>query len=138
MISCWVLGRSSQPPVKPARFEKLVARALDLLPGMFHDHMENVSVVIAEEPDRELLESMGMDPDDPQDTLFGLYEGVPLTERGFDEVLLPDSITIYRRPLLEWAESEEEIVEEVRITVLHEIGHFFGMDEDKLDELGYA
>lgn len=124
--------------ISPARFEKLVARALDRLPGMFHDHMENVSVVIAEEPDRELLVAMGMDPDDPEDTLFGLYEGVPLTERGFDEVLLPDSITIFRRPLLEWAESEEEVVEEVRITVLHEIGHFFGMDEDKLDELGYS
>ncbi len=124
--------------ISPARFEKLVARALDRLPGMFHDHMENVSVVIAEEPDRELLETMGMDPDDSEDTLFGLYEGVPLTERGFDEVLLPDSITIFRRPLLEWAESEEEVVEEVRITVLHEIGHVFGMDEDKLDELGYA
>jgi predicted Zn-dependent protease with MMP-like domain len=105
---------------------------------MFHDHMENVSVVIAEEPDRDLLVAMGMDPDDPEDTLFGLYEGVPLTERGFDEVLLPDSITIFRGPLLDWAESEEEVVEEVRITVLHEIGHFFGMDEDKLDELGYS
>jgi predicted Zn-dependent protease with MMP-like domain len=124
--------------VSPARFEKLVTRALDLLPEMFHDHMENVSVVIAEEPDRDLLVAMGMDPDDPEDTLFGLYEGVPLTERGFDEVLLPDSITIFRRPLLEWAESEEEVVEEVRITVLHEIGHFFGMDEEKLDELGYG
>ena len=124
--------------ISPARFEKLVARALDRLPEMFHAHMENVSVVIAEEPDRELLVAMGMDPEDPEDTLFGLYEGVPLTERGFDEVLLPDSITIFRRPLLEWADSEEEIVEEVRITVLHEIGHFFGMDEDKLDELGYG
>jgi predicted Zn-dependent protease with MMP-like domain len=124
--------------VSPTRFEKLVARALDRLPGMFHDHMENVSVVIAEEPGRDLLVAMGMDPDDPEDTLFGLYEGVPLTERGFDEVLLPDSITIFRRPLLEWAESEEEVVEEVRITVLHEIGHFFGMDEEKLDELGYG
>lgn len=124
--------------VSPRRFEELVARALDLLPPEFHEHMENVGVVIAEAPDRELLESMGMDPDDPQDTLFGLYEGVPLTERAFDEVLLPDHITIFRRPLLEWAESEEEIVEEVRVTVLHEIGHFFGLDEDRLDELGYA
>ena len=124
--------------LSPERFEVLVARALDRLPGEFHAHMENVSVVIAEEPERELLEAMGMDPDDPEDTLFGLYEGVPLTERGFDEVLLPDSITIFRRPLLEWAETEEEVVEEVRITVLHEIVHFFGMDEDRLDELGYA
>lgn len=124
--------------ISPERFEALVERALDRLPEEFHAHMENVSVVIAEEPERELLEAMGMDPDDPEDTLFGLYEGVPLTERGFDEVLLPDSITIFRRPLLEWAESEHEVVEEVRITVLHEIGHFFGMDEDRLDELGYA
>ncbi|HYO46846.1 MAG TPA: metallopeptidase family protein [Gemmatimonadota bacterium] len=124
--------------IPPARFEILVARALDRLPAEFHAHMENVSVVIAEAPDLELLAELGMDPDDPEDTLFGLYEGVPLTERGFDDVLLPDSITIFRRPLLDWAETEQEIVDEVRITVLHEIGHFFGMDEDRLDELGYG
>ena len=124
--------------IPPARFEILVARALDRLPAEFQAHMENVSVIIAEAPDPELLAAMGMDPDDPEDTLFGLYEGVPLTERGFDDVLLPDSITIFRRPLLEWAETEQEIVDEVRITVLHEIGHFFGMDEDRLDELGYG
>lgn len=123
--------------ISAERFESLVGRALDLLPPEFHAHMENVSVVIAEEPDRELLEAMGMDPDDPEDTLFGLYEGVPLTERTHDDVLLPDSITIFRRPLLEWAESEREVVEEVRVTVLHEIGHYFGMDEDRLEELGY-
>lgn len=124
--------------VSSRRFERLVARALDDLPEPFAEHMENVSVVIEEAPDDELLQSMEMDPDDPEDTLFGLYEGVPLTERGFDEVLLPDQITIFRRPLLEWCESEEEVVDEVRVTVLHEIGHFFGMDEDRLDELGYG
>jgi predicted Zn-dependent protease with MMP-like domain len=124
--------------ISAERFESLVGRALDLLPPEFHAHMENVSVIIAEAPDRELLVAMGMDPDDPEDTLFGLYEGVPLTERTHDDVLLPDSITIFRRPLLEWAESEREVVEEVRVTVLHEIGHFFGMDEDRLEELGYA
>ncbi|CAN5162479.1 metallopeptidase family protein [soil metagenome] len=123
--------------VSPRRFEALVARALDHLPPEFQAHMENVSVVIAEAPDLELLESMGVDPDDPDDTLFGLYEGVPLTERRHDDVLLPDSITIFRRPLLEWADSEAQIVEEVRVTVLHEIGHFFGLDEDRLEELGY-
>jgi predicted Zn-dependent protease with MMP-like domain len=124
--------------IPPARFEVLVARALDRLPEQFHAHMENVSVLIAEAPDRDLLVALGMDPDDPEDTLFGLYEGVPLIERAYDEVLLPDSITIFRRPLLEWAETEEEVVDEVRITVLHEIGHFFGLDEDRLEELGYA
>lgn len=123
--------------VSPERFEKLVARALDRLPAKFQEHLDNVSVVIEEEPDLELLEVMGVDPDDPEDTLFGLYEGVPLTERRHDDVLLPDQITIFRRPLLEWAESEDEIVEEVRITVLHEIGHFFGLDEERLEELGY-
>lgn len=123
--------------VSAARFEELVARALDLLPPEFQTHMENVGVVIAEEPDDELLQSMGMDPGDPEDTLFGLYEGTPLTERFHDDVLLPDTITVFRRPLLEWCESEDEVVDEVRITVLHEIGHFFGMDEDRLEELGY-
>lgn len=124
--------------VTESRFERLVQRALDRLPPEFQDHLENVSLVIADAPDRELLESMGYDPDDPGDTLFGLYEGVPLTDRQHDDVLLPDQITIFRRPLLEWAETEEEIVEEVRVTVLHEIGHFFGLDEDRLDELGYG
>ncbi|MEJ2153035.1 MAG: metallopeptidase family protein [Gemmatimonadota bacterium] len=108
------------------------------LPAEFVEHLENVSVVIAETPDPDLLTSMGLDPDDPEDALFGLYEGVPLTERCHDDVLLPDQITIFWRPLLEWAESEDEVVEEVRVTVLHEIGHFFGLDEDRLDELGYA
>lgn len=124
--------------VSRERFDELVARALDLLPPPFQEHLENVSVVVEEEPSRELLESMGGDPGDPDDTLFGLYEGVPLTERFHDDVLMPDRITIFRRPLVEWAESEDEIVDEVRITVLHEIGHFFGMDEEKLDELGYG
>lgn len=123
--------------VSAERFEELVARALDLLPPEFQTHMENVGVVIAEEPDDELLQSMGMNPGDPEDTLFGLYEGTPLTERFHDDVLLPDTITVFRRPLLEWCESEGEVVDEVRITVLHEIGHFFGMDEDRLEELGY-
>lgn len=124
--------------IAPGRFDELVAKALDLLPASFQEHLENVSVVVEDEPTRELLESMGADPDDPSDTLFGLYEGVPLTERLHDDVLMPDQITIFRRALLDWAESEEEIVDEVRITVLHEIGHFFGMDEEKLDELGYG
>lgn len=124
--------------VPPDRFEELVARALGRLPAEFQGHLDNVGVVIAEEPDADLLEQMGMDPDDPEDTLFGLYEGTPLTERFHDDVLLPDRITVFRRPLLEWCETEEEVVDEVRITVLHEIGHFFGMDEERLEELGYS
>lgn len=120
------------------RFEELVARALSLLPLEFERHMDNVSVVIRDRPGRELLASLGADPDDPDDTLFGLYEGIPLTERRHDDLLLPDQITIFRDPLLEFCQSEDEVVDEVRITVLHEIGHFFGMDEERLDELGYG
>ena len=124
--------------MSPKRFEALVSRALGLLPEAFEAHMVNVSVVIEPRPSRELLVSLGGDPDDPDDTLFGLYEGIPLTERRHDDLLMPDQITIFREPLLEYCRSEEEVVDEVRITVLHEVGHFFGMDEDRLDELGYA
>ena len=124
--------------VSPRRFEILVGRALDRLPPELQEHLANVSVVVEEAPDAELLESMGMDPSDPDDTLFGLYEGIPLIERSHDDVLLPDQITIFRRPLLEWAESEAEVVEEVRVTVIHEVGHFLGLDEDRIEELGYS
>lgn len=124
--------------MSPERFEQLVARALGLLPPEFEAHMDNVSVVIRERPGEELLRSLGSDPDDPHDTLFGLYEGIPLIERRHDDLLLPDQITIFREPLLEYCRSEDEVVDEVRITVLHEVGHFFGMDEARLDELGYG
>ena len=120
-----------------SRFEDLVTRALGLLPPEFAAHMDNVTVVIEHEPGRDLLRSLDEDPRHSGGTLFGLYEGVPLTERGMDDVLLPDRITIYRRPLLESCDTEAQLVHEVRITVLHEVGHFFGMDEDRLDELGY-
>lgn len=126
------------PEMSHARFKVLVARALALLPAEFQAHMDNVSVVIEDSPGRDLLASLGADPENPEDTLFGLYEGVPLIDRRHDDLLLPDQITIFRRPLLEYCESEEEVVEEVRVTVLHEIGHYFGMDEDRLEELGYG
>ncbi|MDH3298317.1 MAG: metallopeptidase family protein [Gemmatimonadota bacterium] len=112
--------------VSDDRFEELVSQALGLLPPSFAEHLHKVSVVIEPESD------------DPQHLLFGLYEGIPLTERGIEDVLLPDRITIFRRSFLESCDTEAELVEEVRVTVLHEIGHFFGMDEDQLEELGYG
>ena len=123
-------------PVGPKRFEELVQEAIDGLPAFFQERLENVGVVIEEEPEPELLEEMGMDPE--RDTLYGLYEGIPLTERELDAVWqLPDKVTIFRRPLLEDCRTEGELVEEVQVTVVHEIAHFFGIDEETLHEYGW-
>jgi predicted Zn-dependent protease with MMP-like domain len=108
------------------RFEELVVDALDQLPEELETLMENVVVLIADRHD-----------DDPE--LLGLYEGVPLTEReAYGGLELPDRITIYRLALCEVAADEDEIVEEVLITVVHEIAHHFGIDDDRLHELGWA
>jgi predicted Zn-dependent protease with MMP-like domain len=111
----------------PERFDALVDEALDGIPDELAELVRNVVVLVeADAP-----------PDDPH--LLGLYDGVALTER-FGDMLpqLPDRIFIYRRPLLEMCESEEELVDEVRITVVHEIAHHFGIDDARLHELGYA
>jgi len=105
-------------------FDDHVRAALDSLPAEIAAALRNVAVVVEEEH-----------PDDPD--LFGLYEGVPLPERGDDTGALPDKITIYRRPLQQEFRDPHELEQEIRITVLHELGHYFGLDEDRLEELGY-
>lgn len=107
-----------------ASFEEHVRRALDSLPPHIAGALENVAVIVRDEH-----------PDDPD--LFGLYEGTPLPERGEGARPLPDTIEIYRLPLEESFPDPAELEEEIRITVLHELGHYFGMDEDHLAELGY-
>ena len=109
-----------------ATFEEHVRRALDSLPPHLAEALENVAVVVEDEH-----------PQDPD--LFGLYDGVPLTERSSaDSGRLPDRITIYRLPLEESFPDPEELEQEIRTTVLHELAHYFGIDEERLDELGYA
>ncbi|HEU0248068.1 MAG TPA: metallopeptidase family protein [Gaiellaceae bacterium] len=105
-------------------FEDHVRAALDELPPSIADALRNVAVVIEDE-----------NPDDPD--LLGLYHGVPLPERGDMSGTLPDKISIYRIPLEESFPDPEELREEIRITVLHELGHYFGLDEDRIAELGY-
>ena len=117
------------------RFARLVAEALDSLPEEFASRMANVEVVIAEEPTRAQLRGAGVDP--RTDTLFGLYEGVPLEERDSGYTALPDKISIFYRPIVESCASAEEIRAEIRTTVLHEIEHFFGIDDQDLDTWGY-
>ena len=115
-------------------FYQLVERALDGLPPELAELLDNVAVVVEAWPDRETqLASEG-----PDDTLYGLYEGVPLTERGDSYYgVLPDRITIFRGPL-ERDFRAEELEEQVRITVVHEIAHFFGLGEERLEELGWG
>jgi len=110
-------------------FERLVGEALDGLPPQFADLLENVAVVVEEEPDRAALDEMGMDDDEE---LMGLYLGVPLTERGSQYQSLPDRIAIYRGPVLRCCGSRREIVREVRETVIHELGHYFGLEDEEM------
>ena len=115
-------------------FYELVERALEGLPAELSTLLENVAIVVDEWPDY----STPLVADDPEDTLYGLYEGVPLTERGWGySGVLPDKITIFRGPL-ERDFEPDELEEQVRITVVHEIAHYFGFDEDRLEELGYG
>lgn len=110
----------------PRRFDDLVSDALDLIPAELAAAFDNV-VILVEDRNTE-------EPD-----LLGLYEGVALTERDSSYAgSLPDTITIYRDALLEMCESDDEVVDEVRITVIHEIAHHFGIDDDRLHELGWG
>ena len=113
-------------PVGSAEFERLVGEALDAIPPELGRLMSNVAVLVEDEPP-------------PGEDLLGLYEGVPLTERdGWYAGVLPDTITIFRLPILRICETESDVVDEVRTTVVHEVAHHFGIDDDELDELGWA
>jgi len=115
---------------------KEVARLIDRLPRQFREQLRNVEFVVEERPSEELLLAEDMDPE--EETLYGLYQGVPLPERSsLDPPLLPDKITIFAESLLEDFPDPEELREEIRLTVLHEIAHYFGMDEEEIEDLGY-
>lgn len=115
---------------------KEVARVLDKLPRRFRERLRNVEVVVEARPGRALLRSVGLDPH--HDTLYGLYQGVPLPERSeFFPPILPDKISIFSEPLLRDFADPEELREQVRTTLLHEIAHYFGFDDDEIDKLGY-
>jgi predicted Zn-dependent protease with MMP-like domain len=115
--------------VPPEEFESLVEQALEGLPEEFAALLDNVAVMVEEEPDPEDLEALGMEPDEE---LFGLYQGVPLAERDSFYTSLPDRVLIYRGPILRACASRREVIREVRDTVIHELGHHFGLDEDEM------
>jgi len=120
--------------VTSRRFARLVLRALEEIPEPFRDHLSNVDVVIKRRPTPADRRFAGARRDD---RLYGLYDGVPLTERGGSYGLVPpDKITIFREPLEADFPDEAQLLEEVRKTVLHEIAHFFGMSEKAVEDLG--
>jgi predicted Zn-dependent protease with MMP-like domain len=119
--------------VERAKFEHLVAEALGDIPGRFRRAMQNIAIVVEDEPSRELLREMEIDP---PDTLFGLYQGVPLTERhwGYGNAL-PDRILLFQGPHEREAADRDELIVSIAETLIHEIGHYFGMSEDQIEEI---
>jgi predicted Zn-dependent protease with MMP-like domain len=114
-------------------FEDLVAEALDSLPEEVARAMQNVEVVVEDEPPPEMIKGLSRGT-----TLLGLYHGVPLTNRERYDRALPDKISIYKGPIVRLARTPERIREQVRRTVIHEIAHHFGIDETRLHELGWG
>jgi predicted Zn-dependent protease with MMP-like domain len=115
---------------------KEVASVLNRLPKQFRKGLQNIEIVVEERPTRDLLLSVGLDP--RHDTLYGLYQGIPLPDRStLYPPILPDKITIFSEPLLRDFSNPEDLREQIRATVLHEIAHYFGFDDDEIGKLGY-
>ena len=115
------------------RFERLVADALETMPQSFRQAVRNVAVIVEDAPAPELLDDVGVDP---PDTLFGLYEGVPLPERDWTHGnALPDRITLFQEPIEAASQNDDEIVVTIGETVIHEFGHYFGLSEEEIEEI---
>ena len=119
--------------VPRANFERLVADALATIPRRFRDAMKNIAIVVEDEPSSELLDEMELEP---PDTLLGLYQGIPLTERawGYGNAL-PDRILLFQGPLERESEDDDDLVVAIGETLIHEIGHYFGMSEEQIEEI---
>lgn len=127
-------GKTQRSPNR-SRFDRLVARALQQLPRRFRTLLNNVAIVVADEPTPIQRASVGLQP---TDELYGLYEGVPRTNR--DSMFggaLPDKITLFQRAIEKDCRNEAELLEEIRHTLIHEVAHHFGIDDARLDTLGY-
>ena len=116
-----------------AAFERLVAEAVDLIPRRFRREMKNLALVVEDAPTADLLEEMEIEP---PDSLYGLYHGTPLPERtwGYGNNL-PDRITIYQQPIEEDCEDEDEMRKMIGETLIHEVGHYFGMSEEQIEDI---
>jgi predicted Zn-dependent protease with MMP-like domain len=114
-------------------FERLVADAIQTIPARFRDRLRNLAVVVEDEPSDQLLEEMEVEPGD---TLFGLYQGTPLTERAWDYGnALPDRIVLYQFPIEDASETDDDVVVNIGETLIHEVGHYFGLSEEELERI---
>jgi predicted Zn-dependent protease with MMP-like domain len=123
----------SRARARAAAFERLVDRAIAAIPPPYSDALREVAILIEDDPSPEQLEENGLHPDD---TMYGLYEGVPRTDYAADWAASPNRITLFRLPLEEDFPDPLELEDEVRTTVVHELAHHLGIDDDRLDELG--
>ncbi len=115
-------------------FERLVGEALDALPARFRQQIANVAIVVEDWPDEDTLDLADVDR---REDLLGFYYGIPLTERTHDYGLVPpDKISLFREPILRTCRTEQQVREAVRRTLLHELAHYFGIDDDRLEEIG--
>jgi predicted Zn-dependent protease with MMP-like domain len=119
--------------MKTRRFEQLLDQALASMPREFQELLDNVAIFIDDHPSRALMRDLGMSPDD---TLLGLYEGIPQIERTSSyDLVPPDRITLFQRSIEESCDTDAEVAEQIRRTILHEVGHHFGIDDERLDEI---
>jgi predicted Zn-dependent protease with MMP-like domain len=126
---------SSKLKVTAKQFDRIVEKAIRRVPGELRDHLDNVLISVRRRPSREMLEEMGLPPDEP---LLGVFQGVSMMDRSVTSPpLFPDTIFLFQEPLEEICESLDELEEQIEITVVHEIAHFFGISEERLAELGY-
>ena len=117
-------------------FRELVEDALDSIPERFRDAMKNIAIVVEDEPSAEQLAELDLEP---SDTLLGLYEGTPLTERGWDDGnRLPDKITLFQHSIEDASDDEDDVVVAIGETLIHEIGHYFGLSEDDIQAIEEA
>jgi predicted Zn-dependent protease with MMP-like domain len=114
-------------------FRALVDEALVMIPDEFRDAMRNIAIVVEDEPSARALAEVGLDP---PDTLLGLYEGTPLTERQWAHGnVLPDKITLFQKPIEESSEDREDTIVAIAETLIHEVGHYFGLSEEEIEEI---
>jgi predicted Zn-dependent protease with MMP-like domain len=116
-------------------FDRVVRRAVLRIPEQIRQHLDNILITVQKRPSPELLEEMALPQDEP---LLGVFQGVPLTERSVTSPpLFPDTILLFQEPLEEISETIQDLEKEIEVTVVHEVAHFLGMTEEKLEELGY-